>query len=227
VRGAVVLDERSPAPGPVDDLRAAAPAAPVDVPPAAARRTAPADPHEPGPLPETGFDLDDDEDEDPPGPEEEREQLTRVAEQVVGDIAAELEGHPEARAVLNTAVDALEEWGSDEEPHLPEGERFDDIDFPDDPDEAHFRVIVDRSEAIDILLDELRQIGEGERFQPKDLYDALKRRALKSDSWVRKSMPLLRKWGCIAEAERFGEYEIIHTRRGDLTDYTESPDGAL
>ncbi|MEV0829736.1 hypothetical protein [Nonomuraea rubra] len=220
VAGAVLLDERPPAgldDGPVGELLAA------ELPPAAARRAAPADP-----MPDTGFDLDDPEDEDPPGEDDERDELTRVAEHVVGDLATELEGDPEAGEVLNTAVDALEQWDDSDGIDLgPAAERFDDIEFPDDPDEAHFRVIVDRSEAIDILLDELRQIGEGERFKPAALYEGLARRARKSDSWVRKCMPLLVGWGCIAETEKYGEYEIIHTRRSDLDDYATSPDTEL
>ncbi|MFC6086373.1 hypothetical protein [Sphaerisporangium aureirubrum] len=223
VQGAVLLDER---PIPLAEVHGTPAHKPFT-----ARHSTP-DAPDPAPLPETGFHLDDsDGDEAPPSPQEEAEELARVAEEVIGDIAAELEGHAEAGEVLNTVVDAMEQL--DDDPVGPPGQPRDDIEFPDvdpdlDPDGTRFRMIVDRSEAINILLDVLRTVvGEGNTFQPRVLYDELARRARKSDSWVRKCLPLLMRWGCISETDKFGEYEVIHTRRGDLVDYTASPEGEL
>jgi hypothetical protein len=197
VQGAVLLDTR-PAP---------APAAPAD-------------------EAEAGFDLDDPcDDEVPPDDEAERAELTRVAERVVGDMAIALDGHPEAGQVLNQAVDALETYGDDEAPD--DAPPSDDpgrgqFELPDDPDEAHLQPIVSRDEALDIVLDILAEdVGEGETFRWSDLYDKIAARTRRGDSWVRKLRKPLLGWGCVQEADAYGLYVVIHTRRGDLDDYPE------
>lgn len=219
LQGAVLLDDR-PAP------RVTIPAAPLPPrPPTAERRS------EPAPLdePDAGFDLGDPyDDETEPGPEEEQAEREQVAEAVVGDLAITLSESPEAQPVLDEAIAELERHGVEAE--VDDGGMLPgrDMDFPADPDEAHFQPIVHRDEALDILLDVLHtKIGEGNRFRWSDLYDELERRARRGESWVRKCRPILLGWGCIQETDTFGVFEVIHTSRGDLDDYPESPDEEL
>ncbi|KAA9379721.1 hypothetical protein F5972_08710 [Microbispora cellulosiformans] len=218
-RGAVLVGQPpAPAPAPAE------PAPGLVVPPAAQRRSTPAAPAEPAPAPRqvpgTGFDLDPGDDPEfdgtEPGAEEDRAELTEVAERVIGDMAAEMDGDPDAVHVLHQAVDALERMGDprDDEPQTgPPVERFDDIDFPD-PDEDLEEV--SRDEAMDVLLDVLAiDIGVGNQFRPSDVYAAIRGRAKRSDSWVRKEMATLTAWGCIRDTEVYGVYEVIHTQRQD------------
>lgn len=196
VQGAVLLDTR-PAPAP----------APAPVPAAA-----------PAEGEAEGFDLDDPHDDEPePDEAELADELTEVAEAAVGEIAAALDGDPEAGQVLNLSVDALERYGDDErEPDdtPPADPEHGEFELPDD-DPPEYQPIVTRDEAIDILLDVLARIGEGNTFKPGDLYDELARRAYKSDSWVRHCMKDLKRWGCVEDADAYGTYVIMHTRRGD------------
>lgn len=205
--GAVLLDQAVPAGA------AAVPPQPVALPAA----------DEPE---EAGFALDDpDDDEVPPDADDEATELAQVAETVVGDMAIAVDGDQEGGQVLDQAVDALARCGDDEE--FDDAPPSDDpgrgeFELPDDPDESHFRPIVSRDEALDILLDVLaRGIGEGGTFRPSDLYDELDRRARRGDSWVRKCMKILIGWGCIEESGSYGVYVVMHTRRGDLDDYPE------
>lgn len=211
--GAVLLDntpERGPA-------RIELPAAPV----AQARRAyaVPAD---------EGFDLGED-DEAEPTPDDEYAEVVESAEKIVGDMVNTLGDDPEAQDVLDLAYDGLEAYGRDgDQPNGLPVPRPDDFEFPDDPDEAAFEVIPNRDEALDVLLDVLRvDVGEGNRFKPSHLYDALDRRAKRSDSWVRRCMKILTGWGCIQESEEYGVYEVVHTQRGDLDGYRESPEEEL
>lgn len=170
----------------------------------------------------TGFDLappgweENEVEEDEPTAEDEQRDVVEAAESVVVGMVNALGDDPEAQAVLDVAYEGLERYGRDEEPdptglYVPRP----DIEFPDDPDEAHFEVIPSRDEALDILLDILRtDIGEGKTFKPSRLYEDLERRAKRSDSWVRRCMKDLSGWGCIREADTYGVYEVIHTNRG-------------
>ncbi|WP_433241462.1 hypothetical protein ACQPYK_36265 [Streptosporangium sp. CA-135522] len=185
----------------------------------------PTAPRPPAPLPtgpEEGFDLGEPGESEPTAADE-RAELTEAAEDVVGDMANMLHGDAEAGAVLGLAVDGLERYGQDDDEAVGPLVAADDIEFPPDPDEAHFEPILDRNEAFDVLLAVLRDdVGEGGTFRPSDLYDALDRRARRGDSWVRKELKTLQGWGCVEDAEGYGVYEVRHTRRGDLDDYAES-----
>ncbi|MEU4228270.1 hypothetical protein AB0F17_28585 [Nonomuraea sp. NPDC026600] len=224
IAGAVLLDER--------------PAPRVSVPPAAERYSAPVAP--PGgdiegdadPLgddePETGFDLDDPHEEDPPRADELQAEREQAAERVVGDLAVLMDSDEELREAADEVFAAMERHGGEESPPDPGMLPGRDMDFPEDPDEQHFRPIVHRDEAFDILLDVLRtKIGEGNTFRWADVYDELEHRARRGESWVRKCRKPLMGWGCIQETETFGVFEVIHTRRGDLDDYAESLDEAV
>jgi hypothetical protein len=159
--------------------------------------------------------------EDEPAAVDEQEEITEAAEDVVIEMANMLHGDDEAGAVLNLAVDGLEHYDQDDEAQGPIV-AADDIEFPADPDEAHFEPFVDRSEALDVLLDVLRtDVGEGGTFRPSDLYDALDRRARRGDSWVRKELKTLQRWGCVQDVEGYGVYEVVHTRRGDVDQHGE------
>lgn len=207
IPGAVLIEER-PA---------------VMLPPGPTRRSAPLDPAD------EGFDLSPEAelDDGPAGEDDERDLIEDLTAEARKDALARmgdaLLDDPEAAEVLRLAAEAAEYGdnpldGSDQDAPAV----VDDIEFPDDPDEAHFTPIVDRNEALDVLLSVLRDdIGEGKAFRPSDLYDALDKRARRSDSWVRRCMKTLQEWGCIREAENYGEYEVIHTRRPDPGDYTE------
>jgi len=192
--GAVLLDER---PAPSVSLPAASSAAPLSAEPA------------------EGFDLGTPGDSMPTA-EDEQAELTETAEDVVGEMATMLHGDDEAGSVLDMAVDGLERYAHNDDEMAGPVVAAADIEFPPDPDEAHFEPVLDRSEALDVLLDVLRvDVGEGGTFRPSDLYDALDRRARRGDSWVRKELKTLQEWGCIEDAEGYGVYEVRHTRRGD------------
>lgn len=191
----------------VDDRHAAA----AMLPPSATRRSAPTD------SAEEGFDLDPNAGDEPMNEDAEADLIAdlaaEAAEAVVAQIGDAMLDDPETALVVALAREALDADLDDDgegeiAPPLP------DIEFPDDPDEAHFTPIIDRNEALDVLLSVLREdIGEGRTFKPHALYDALERRARRSDSWVRRCMKTLQEWGCIRETEAFGEYEVIHTNR--------------
>ncbi|MBP2703490.1 hypothetical protein JOL79_06720 [Microbispora sp. RL4-1S] len=220
--------EQPPAP-------AAAPAAPpaVPTPPAAAaappvavRRSTPAPAAAPADdMPVEGFDLGEGlDDELAPGPEYEADEVATQAENLVGDVALGLEGDPERRGVLQQMVDGLERMGrpGDDEPQGAAGERFEDIEFPPAEGDEGLQAIVDRDEAVDILLAILAEdIGEGGTFKPQDLYDLVRARARRSDSWVRHELKTLREWGCVRSHDDYGSYVVIHTQRGDRGEPTE------
>ncbi|MCC5574448.1 hypothetical protein IMZ11_02180 [Microtetraspora sp. AC03309] len=178
-----------------------------------------------------GFDLtppgwqhEDSDSEDEPGAEDEQRDVEEAAENVVVGMVNALGDDPEAQGVLDLAYDGLARYGRDDEDDQADGLYVPrpDIEFPDDPDEAHFELIPSRDEAIDVLLDILKNdISEGNTFKPSHLYEAIEARAKRSDSWVRRCMKPLQGWGCIEETDSYGVYLVKHTNRGDLTDYPE------
>lgn len=178
-------------------------------------------PATPAAAPSDGFELDVPSEGEPTA-EDEQEEIAEAAEDVVIEMANMLHGDDEAGAVLGMAVDGLERYGQDDDEAQGPIVAADDIEFPADPDEAHFEPFVDRSEALDVLLDVLRtDVGEGGTFRPSDLYDALDRRARRGDSWVRKELKTLQGWGCVQDVEGYGVYEVVHTRRGDVDQHGE------
>lgn len=159
-------------------------------------------------------------DDDDPTPEEVQAQRELAAEDVITEMINLMGDDPDARHVVDGAIDALAaplEEG-DEAPFVRNDAA--DVEFPRDPDlpPPSKPPIASKDEAIDVLLDIVDGIGTGNECGPKDLYSGVEDRAGKGESWVRSTLPLLLAWGCL-EATGHGRYAIIHTRRGDREYY--------
>lgn len=157
---------------------------------------------------------------DQQGPEDEDLQLTHQQREEAGqDVLAQMESMLGDSADADEAMEGAraglaDPLDDDDAPFVRNPAA--DIGFPPDPDDLDEArpAPTSRDEAIDILLAVLAdQIGEGQEFAPKDLYDAAKKKAGKTDSWVRMTLQTLLAWGCIESSEGRGKYMVVSARR--------------
>ncbi|MFC7593604.1 hypothetical protein ACFQYP_65265 [Nonomuraea antimicrobica] len=149
-------------------------------------------------------------------PEEENQMKREAADELAASFAEMVDRDDDADLAFETAAELRAatddvKLGTAGDLAMPETfvrDESADIEFPGQLPEGPK---MSKTEAVKVLVEILAEVGVGNEFAPKDLYQAVEERTGHSATWVRQTLPLMTSQGYIDATAARGRYVVLET----------------